>query len=274
MSFFASVKSMFTKTKNRKHKEKGVEMLGNVKPVYTRKVVGVSPKRHHRVMKSPPLRNKSNRRGRHPLGPLTPIESMSESSSRRNVSPRSRSSSSSRHLPALRIPSSSSNYSLSRTLSSSRSKSRSGSNNSFYMSPSSKSRSKSSSKSKSRSSSKSKSRSSSKSRSKSRSGSNNSFYMSPSLKSRSRSSRSRSMTRSKSKSSSSKVNTRRRIPRRKKNRQPHTTYAKRKIYRARIKTSVCRGIKPGSKCKRQKSCKYAMGEKRQFCRKRKNKKGN
>ena len=266
MSFFASVKSMFTKTKNRKHKEKGVEMLGNVKPVYTRKVVGVSPKRHHRVMKSPPLRNKSNRRGRHPLGPLTPIESMSESSSRRNVSPRSRSSSSSRHLPALRIPSSSSNYSLSRTLSSSRSKSRSGSNNSFYMSPSSKSRSKSSSKSKSRSS--------SKSRSKSRSGSNNSFYMSPSLKSRSRSSRSRSMTRSKSKSSSSKVNTRRRIPRRKKNRQPHTTYAKRKIYRARIKTSVCRGIKPGSKCKRQKSCKYAMGEKRQFCRKRKNKKGN
>jgi hypothetical protein len=252
MSFFSSVKRMFTK-KNR-GKEKDIEMVGKVNPVYRRKVIGVSPRRNHRVMNSPPLR-KSNRRGRHPLGPLSPIESISEneSSSRRNSS-----SSSSRHrLPGLKIPSSSSStpYSLTRSKSNSRSRS----------------------KSKSRSRSKSKSRSRSKSRSKS-SGSNNSFYISPLSKSRSKSrsrsrskskSRSRSKSKSRSKSSSTKVNTRRRIPRRQK-KQPHTTHAKRKIYRKRIKNSQCRGIKPGEKCKRRPSCKYAMGEKRQFCRKKKN----
>lgn len=215
MGFFSSIKNMFTKKTRGKEKEKDVEMLGKVKPVYKRKVISVSPKRHHRVMNSPPLRNKSNRRGRHPLGPLSPIESMSEneSSSRHNSS----SSSSRRRLPGLKISSSSSSmpYSLSRSKSKS-----SGSNNSFYVSPLSKSKSK-------------------------------------------------SKSRSKSRSSSTKVNTRRRIPRRQK-KQPYTTHAKRKIYRARIKNSQCRGIKPGEKCKRRPSCKYAMGEKRQFCRKRKN----
>ena len=206
MSFFSSVKNMFTKrpTRKEKEKEKDIEMLGTVKPVYTRKVIGVSPKRNHRVMNSPPLRNKTIRRG---MRRLTPIQSMSESKS-----------SSRRRLPALKIPSSSTHYSISSTKSNTRSHPKSRSNNSFYIS-------------------------------------------SPSSKSRSRS-------KSKTTSSSSRVNTRRRIPRRKKRRPP--TYEKRRIYRQRIKSSRCRGIKPGTKCKLRRSCKYAMGEKRQFCRKRKN----
>jgi len=53
-------------------------------------------------------------------------------------------------------------------------------------------------------------------------------------------------------------------------RNRHPNYEKRKIYRARLKTSTCRKIKPGAKCKLRTQCKYAMGNIRQFCRKRKN----
>lgn len=42
---------------------------------------------------------------------------------------------------------------------------------------------------------------------------------------------------------------------------------KRKIYRARIKNSLCRG-KTAKKCKKVKGCKTASGTKRRFCRKR------
>lgn len=45
-----------------------------------------------------------------------------------------------------------------------------------------------------------------------------------------------------------------------------STY-KRKIYRARIKKSLCRG-KTAKKCKKVKGCKHASGTKRKFCRKR------
>jgi hypothetical protein len=37
-----------------------------------------------------------------------------------------------------------------------------------------------------------------------------------------------------------------------------------------LKISPCRKIKPGAKCKLRTQCKYAMGNIRQFCRKRKN----
>ena len=182
MSFFASLKKLFTKTKHRKENEKGVEMMSNIKPVYTRKVVGVSPKRQHRIMSSPPLRKKTNRRVRHPIGPLTPIKSMSSSSSR----PQSRS--------------------------------------------------------------KSRSKSMSKSRSKSRSNSRSPL---PPLQ----------IPQSLSyNSSNSRGQTRHR----------HPNYAKHKTYRERLKTSPCRKIKPGAKCKLRTQCKYAMGNIRQFCRKRKN----
>ena len=228
MSFFASVKKLFTKTKRRKESEKGVEMLGNIKPVYTRKIVGVSPKRQHRIMNSPPLRNKTNRRARHHIGQLSPIKSRSTPSSRHQ---------------------------------------------SIYM-PMSSSKSKSMSKSRSKSKTMSKSKSMSKSSSK------------PKSKSMSKSSskpRSRSMSLSRSplpplqipKSSSynsSNSNTRRKRQRgqRGQRRNRHPNYEKRKIYRARLKTSTCRKIKPGAKCKLRTECKYAMGNIRQFCRKRKN----
>lgn len=41
---------------------------------------------------------------------------------------------------------------------------------------------------------------------------------------------------------------------------------KRKIYRERIRKSLCRG-KTAKKCKRVKGCKTATGTKRKFCRK-------
>ena len=43
--------------------------------------------------------------------------------------------------------------------------------------------------------------------------------------------------------------------------------SKRKIYRQRIRKSLCRG-KTAKKCKRVKGCKNASGTKRKFCRKR------
>ena len=177
MSFFASVKKLFTKTKRRKESEKGIEMTGNIKPVYTRKIVGVSPKRQHRIMNSPPLRKKTTRRGRHHLDTLTPIESMTTPSSTPQFISMSRSKSRS-PLPPLQIPKSSS-------------------------------------------------------------------Y------------------------NSSNSNTRRKRQRGQR-RYRHPNYAKHKIYRARLKTSTCRKIKPGAKCKLRIQCKYAMGNIRQFCRKRKN----
>jgi len=181
MSFFASLKKMFSKTKRRKESETGVEMLNNIKPVYTRKVVGVSPKRQHRIMNSPPLRTKTNRRHRHHLGPLTPIESISASSSSRPQSisvPGSKSNSKS-PLPPLQIPKSSS-------------------------------------------------------------------Y------------------------NSSNSNNTRRKRQQEQTRRRHPNHEKHKIYRERLKTSPCRKIKPGAKCKLRTQCKYAMGNIRQFCRKRKN----
>jgi hypothetical protein len=53
-------------------------------------------------------------------------------------------------------------------------------------------------------------------------------------------------------------------------RRSHPNYTKHKTYRERLKTSPCRKIKPGAKCKLRTQCKYAMGNIRQFCRKRKN----
>jgi hypothetical protein len=43
--------------------------------------------------------------------------------------------------------------------------------------------------------------------------------------------------------------------------------SKRKIYRERIRKSLCRG-KTAKKCKKVKGCKTASGTKRRFCRKR------
>jgi len=205
MSFFASLKKLFTKTKHRKENEKGVEMMSNIKPVYTRKVIGVSPKRQHRIMSSPPLRKKTIRRGRYPRGQLTPIKSISSSSSRRQSRSKSRSP-----LPPLQIP-----------------------------------------------------KSSSKSRSKSRSN-----LISKSI--------SKSMSKSKSPlptlqiPNSSNSNNTRRKRHRGQIRNRHPNYEKHKTYRERLKTSPCRKIKPGAKCKLRTQCKYAMGNIRQFCRKRKN----
>ena len=193
MSFFASVKKLFTKTKRKKESEKGVEMVGNIKPVYTRKLVGVSPKRQHRIMNSPPLRKKTNRRGRHPLGPLTPIESITTTSSTPQYisMSKSKSSSKTRSIP----------------------------------------RSKSSSKS---------------------------ISPSPPLQI------------PKSSSYNSSTSNTRRKRQRGQRRYIHLNHTKHKIYRARLKTSPCRKIKPGAKCKLRIQCKYAMGNIRQFCRKRKN----
>ncbi|BAT22013.1 hypothetical protein [Yellowstone lake mimivirus] len=217
MSFFASLKKLFTKTKHRKENEKGVEMMSNIKPVYTRKVIGVSPKRQHRIMSSPPLRKNTIRRGRYPRGQLTPIKSISSSSSRRQSRSKSRSP-----LPPLQIPKSSS-----------------------------KSISKSRSKSRSKSISKSRSKSSSKSISKSRSKSKSPL---PPLQI----------------PNSSNSNNTRRKRHRGQIRNRHPNYEKHKTYRERLKTSPCRKIKPGAKCKLRTQCKYAMGNIRQFCRKRKN----
>ena len=172
--FFCIAKKLFTKTKHRKENEKGVEMMSNIKPVYTRKVVGVSPKRQHRIMSSPPLRKKTIRSGRYPRGPLTPIKSMSSSSSRHQSRSKSRSP-----LPPLQIP------------------------------------------------------------------------------------------KSLSYNSSNSNNTRRKRHRGQIRRR-HPNYTKHKTYRERLKTSPCRKIKPGAKCKLRTQCKYAMGNIRQFCRKRKN----
>ena len=208
MSFFASLKKLFTKTKHRKENEKGVEMMSNINPVYTRKVVGVSPKRQHRIMSSPPLRKKTIRIGRYPRGPLTPIKSISSSSSR----PQSRSKSISKSrspLPPLQIP---------------------------------------------KSSSKSRSKSRSKSISKSRS-------PLPPLQIQ--------IPQSLSYNSSNSNNTRRKRHRGQIRRR-HPNYTKHKTYRERLKTSPCRKIKPGAKCKLRTQCKYAMGNIRQFCRKRQN----
>ena len=226
MSFFASVKKLFTKTKRRKESEKGVEMLGNIKPVYTRKVVGVSPKRQHRIMNSPPLRNKTNRRARHHLGQLSPIKSRSTPSSPHQ----------SIYMPMSRSKSKSMSKSKSKTMSKSKSMSKSSSK------PKSKSMSKSSSKPRSRSMSLSRS-------------------PLPPLQ----------IPKSSSYNSSN-SNTRRKRQRgqRGQRRNRHPNYEKRKIYRARLKTSTCRKIKPGAKCKLRTECKYAMGNIRQFCRKRKN----
>lgn len=41
------------------------------------------------------------------------------------------------------------------------------------------------------------------------------------------------------------------------------------VYRRRVKSSTCRG-KRARTCNRTKKCKYAMGKKRSFCRKRGN----
>ena len=43
-----------------------------------------------------------------------------------------------------------------------------------------------------------------------------------------------------------------------------------KIYRTRVRRSICR-FKPRKSCKTHKSCKYASGKTRKFCRKLKNK---
>jgi hypothetical protein len=43
-----------------------------------------------------------------------------------------------------------------------------------------------------------------------------------------------------------------------------------KIYRTRVRKSMCR-FKPRKSCKTHKSCKYASGKTRKFCRKLKNK---
>ena len=46
--------------------------------------------------------------------------------------------------------------------------------------------------------------------------------------------------------------------------------SRKKLYRARIKKSLCKG-KQGKKCTKVKGCKIAKGSKRSFCRKKKNK---
>ena len=47
-----------------------------------------------------------------------------------------------------------------------------------------------------------------------------------------------------------------------------TTLASRKLYRNRVKRSLCRkGKKNSEKCKRLRGCKTASGTKRKFCRK-------
>ena len=43
----------------------------------------------------------------------------------------------------------------------------------------------------------------------------------------------------------------------------------RRVYRKRVKYSQCRG-KRGRTCNKTKSCKYASGKKRSFCRRKKN----
>ena len=43
-------------------------------------------------------------------------------------------------------------------------------------------------------------------------------------------------------------------------------------YKKHRKSSVCRGVKRSTVCKRRKGCSYAKGKKRSFCRTRKNKK--
>lgn len=45
--------------------------------------------------------------------------------------------------------------------------------------------------------------------------------------------------------------------------------SRKKLYRARIKKSLCKG-KQGKKCTKVKGCKIAKGSKRSFCRKKKN----
>ena len=45
---------------------------------------------------------------------------------------------------------------------------------------------------------------------------------------------------------------------------------KRRVYRARVKKSSCRG-KRGRTCNKSKGCKYTRGKKRKYCRKKKNK---
>ena len=229
MSFFASVKKLFTKTKRKKESEKGVEMVGNIKPVYTRKLVGVSPKRQHRIMNSPPLRKKTNRRGRHPLGPLTPIESITTTSSTPQYISMSKSKSSSKTMSIPRSKSSSKSSSKTRTKTMSI--------------PRSKSSSKSSSKTRSIPRSKTSSKS---------------ISPSPPLQI------------PKSSSYNSSTSNTRRKRQRGQRRYIHLNHTKHKIYRARLKTSPCRKIKPGAKCKLRIQCKYAMGNIRQFCRKRKN----
>ena len=52
--------------------------------------------------------------------------------------------------------------------------------------------------------------------------------------------------------------------------QRHINYEKHKIYKSRIKLSKCRKITPRSKCNQLQLCKYAMGNIRQFCRKKNN----
>ena len=194
MSFFSFLKKIFGRTKRKKNQ--GIEMLDNVKPVYNKKIVGVSSKRNHVVKMSPPLRQHTIRRGQ-----MTPIQSMSSSSSR---------------------PSSGSRSSRSRRFVSIGSTRSTGST---------------------------------RSKGSTRYGSTRSTGSTRYGSTRSRRSR----------KSSNSNNTRR-----KKQRGKQPTSDKRKIYRSRIKTSQCRGIRPGSKCKESRPCKYAMGNIRQFCRKRKN----
>ena len=45
--------------------------------------------------------------------------------------------------------------------------------------------------------------------------------------------------------------------------------SRKKLYRARIKKSLCKG-KQGKKCTKVKGCKIAKGSKRSFCRKKRN----
>ena len=236
MGFLKSVKNMFSK-KKRRNNDDDVEMLSVVKPVYKRKMIGVTPTRNHRIINSPTLRNRTNRRGRHPLGPLTPIESGSESV----TAPLSRS------------------MSVSTLRSRSRSRSTRSRSRSMSMSnPRSRSNPRSWSRSRSMSNPRSRSRSNPRSRSRSRSRSN------PRSRSRSRSPLPPLQLPKSSSYSSSKSSRQRRQKR------DTPRHSKRKIYRQRIKDSPCRGIKPGSKCKQKRPCKFAMGNKRQFCRKRKN----
>ena len=48
-----------------------------------------------------------------------------------------------------------------------------------------------------------------------------------------------------------------------------TTKSSRKLYRRRVKKSVCRG-KRGRTCNKKSTCKYASGVKRSFCRSKRN----